>query len=270
MTIRQVPGRADVFVGQRIDPALALDDLDHDARGVLADGLFQRADIVAMHETGAGQHRLEIAAILLLTGNGKCAKGPAVEGIEQRHRLILVGADLLAVRADDLERAFHGLGSRIAEEHAVEAGGLGDAFRQRTLVLVIVKIGRMQHPAGLLPDHFHQTRMSVPQGIYAYPRNEVQVPFAGSIVDVASLAAMQHQRVPRIVLEQVTGFQIDYGCGGRGDGGFHDLFIIPGAEGHYKETRDIIKNAPDNVRGTGARGRRSHRPHPAQTAGDRV
>ncbi len=112
VAIGQIPRRADVFVGQRIDPAFALHDLDHDARGVLADYLFQRADIVAMHKAGAGQHRLKIAAIFLLAGNGERTERAAVEGIEQRYRLILVRADLAAVRADHLERAFHRLRAR--------------------------------------------------------------------------------------------------------------------------------------------------------------
>src|SRR6476659_278341 len=99
--------------------------------------------------------------------------------------------------------------------------------------------------------------MRMPQGIHSDTGNEVQVPLALSVVDIASLAPSEHQRIARVILEQVTLFQIHYRGGRRSGGGFHDLFMIAGAH-------DIMTNAPECARRTRRRGRRLPRPYPAQ------
>ena len=113
------------------------------------------------------------------------------------------------MRADDLERAFDGLGAGVAEEHAIESAGLGDALRERPLILVIVEVGAVDHAGGLLANHLHQPRMRVPQRVHADAGNQIQVALAGGVVDIATLAASQHQRIARVVLKQILLFEID-------------------------------------------------------------
>ena len=74
----------DVLGVERIDAALALNPFEHDARGVLADGRFQRRDVVGGHELHARQQRLEILAVLGLSGDRQRAERAAVEGVVQR------------------------------------------------------------------------------------------------------------------------------------------------------------------------------------------
>ena len=50
------------FVGQRIDAALALNHFQHDAGGALAEGRFERRNVVRGNEPDARQQRFEIAA----------------------------------------------------------------------------------------------------------------------------------------------------------------------------------------------------------------
>jgi len=150
-----------------------------------------------------------------------------VEGIQQRDGLELLRTDLAAVRADDLQRAFDGLGAGVAKEHAIEAAGLGYSLRERPLILVIVQIRAVDHPGSLLANHLHQPRMRVPQRVDADPRDQIQVALARSVIDVAALAASQHQRVSQVVLKQILLFEIDDRGrpDGRGDSGVH-CFII--------------------------------------------
>ena len=47
------------------------------------------------------------------------------------------------MRADHLHGAFHGFGAAVAEEGSLQSADLRDALRERSLVLVVVEIGRV-------------------------------------------------------------------------------------------------------------------------------
>ena len=139
---------------------------------------LQRGDVVGRHELHARQQRLEIVPVLGLPGDRERAQRAAVEGVLQRDDLVLVGADLAAVRADHLQRAFHGLGAGVGEEAALEPADLGQPLGQRSLVLVVVEVRRVDQQAGLLADDLHDARMRVAERVDADAGDQVQVALA--------------------------------------------------------------------------------------------
>ena len=171
------------------------------------DDLFQRHFVVGRNETRAGQQRLEVLAIFFLAGDGERAERAAVKGIVQRDDFVFFRINFVAVRTHHFECAFHGLGAGVAEERAGQAAGFGQALGERTLVGVIVKIGCVQQPPSLLANHLHQTRVRVAQCVDADAGDEVQITLAGRIENVAALAAVEHQRIAGVVLEQVFAFE---------------------------------------------------------------
>ena len=174
------------------------------------------ADVVGGNESHTRQQRLEIAAVFGLAGDGERAQRAAVKGIFQRDDFELLGVDGVAVRADHLERAFHGLRAGVGEEGALEAARLGQALRQRTLVLVIVKIGAVDQQAGLLADHLEEARVGVSQRVHADSGDEIQIAAAFRVVDVAAFAAGQNQRIAGIILEVTYSRSRSMtACGGR-------------------------------------------------------
>ena len=149
---------------------------------LIAEGGFQRRDVVDRHEARAGHQRFKILAVLGLSGDRESAEGAPVEAVLQRDHLVFFGVDGAAVRVHHLERAFHRLGPRIGEEAALQSAHLRQPLGQRTLILVIVEIRRMDQQPGLFADDFGQARMGVTERVDADTGDEVQVALAGHII----------------------------------------------------------------------------------------
>ena len=66
----------------------------------------------------------------------------------------------------------------------------------------------MDHQPGLLADDLGNARMRVAEGVDADAGEQVQVTAAFQVVNPATLAARQHQRIAGIVLQQVLFFQV--------------------------------------------------------------
>ena len=88
-----------------------------------------------------------------------------------------------------------------------KSAGLGQTFRQRPLILVVVEIGSVQQQAGLLANHFREARVRVAQRVDADAGDEIQIALAGSVVDIAAFAALQKQRIARVILQQILALQ---------------------------------------------------------------
>ena len=76
------------------------------------------------------------------------------------------------------------------------------------MIFVIVKIGGVQQQSGLLADDFGDARMGVTERIDADAANEIEVTVALQIVNVASFATVECERITGIVLEQVFALQM--------------------------------------------------------------
>ena len=62
-----------------MNAALALNAFHDDAGGPVADRFLQRGAVVGRNELHSRQQRLEVLAVLLLTGDGDGAERPPVE-----------------------------------------------------------------------------------------------------------------------------------------------------------------------------------------------
>ena len=78
-----------------------------------------------------------------------------------------------------------------------------------SLEIVIVKIGGVDQQRRLFANHIYDARMCMAQGVDTDSGDKVEIPVAVHIVDVAPLAAIQHQRVAGIVLQEKLALQID-------------------------------------------------------------
>ena len=72
----------------------------------------------------------------------------------------------------------------------------------------------MHQQRRLVANHLDDARMRVPQGVHADAGDEVQVAVAVDIVHVASLAAMDHDRIAGVILKKVLAFQVHHILGG--------------------------------------------------------
>ncbi len=81
-------------------------------------------------------------------------------------------------------------------------------LRQRSLVLVIVKIGAVNQQAGLLANDFQNARMSVTERVDADAGEEIEIAAAFQIVNIAALSARQNERITGVVLQEILALQL--------------------------------------------------------------
>ena len=112
------------------------------------------------------------------------------------------------MRMHHLQRTLDGFRAGVGEEAALEPAHLAEALGELALILVVVEVGRVDQQRRLLADHLDQARMGVAQRINTDSRDEIQVTLAFDVVNVAALASGQHERIPRVVLEQVIALEI--------------------------------------------------------------
>ena len=124
--------------------------LQNNSCGVLINHLFQRRDVVAGNEARAGHQGLEVLAIFGLPSDRERAERSTVERILKRDHIMLVRTSLVAVGANHLQSALHRLRAGIAEKYALHPADFRDALRQRSLILVVVKIRGVEQKPCLL------------------------------------------------------------------------------------------------------------------------
>jgi hypothetical protein len=145
--IAGLAGRGDHLGADWVDARLALDRLDEDRRGALADRVGERGGVVARHDPEPGHERLEG---LLPGRRGRGREGPeraAVEGVLEH--------DDLAARtmaAHELDRALGGLGAGVAEERLAPERALGQPPGEAQAGLGVEEVGHVDQPRCLLPD----------------------------------------------------------------------------------------------------------------------
>ena len=156
------PGQVPV-VGD-VHAALALDGLDHDARGVAVDGALQRAEIVEGDVLEAARQRLEPVVVLLLRGGGDGGERPAVEAAPHRDDVAAIARPvLLGPLPRELDRRLVGLRARVGEEHAVGEGVLAEELGEVGLLGDVEEVRHVQQRGRLLADGPDHARVRVAQ-----------------------------------------------------------------------------------------------------------
>src|SRR6185312_3838896 len=97
----------------------------------------------------------------------------------------------------------------VREEGASEAARLRDALCERPLVLVVKEVGSMDQARGLFLNRRDDTRVILPQRIHADAGNEIEITLAIDVPHVGAIAAMEHKRVARVILQQILLFELD-------------------------------------------------------------
>ena len=118
-----------------------------------------------------------------------------MEGVIERNDFVFIGVDGVAVGAGHLEGALHGFRAGVGEKGALQSADFGQAFGQRTLVLVVIQIRTVDQQSGLLADDLQDPRMGMSQRVDPDAGYEIEIAAAFRIVHIAAFTAHQRQRV---------------------------------------------------------------------------
>ena len=195
---------------ERKHAAFALNPLHADASRALVDSGFECGDVVRGDEPYAGHQRFEVVAVFGLSGDGDRADGTSMEGVFERHDLVLVGMDVAAMCLDHLERAFGGLCAAVGEEGASQAANFSDTLRQRPLELVVEKVGGVDQQTRLLADCSHDPRVILTQRVDPDSSDEIEVTLAIDVPHPRPVAPMKDQRIAAVILQQILLLEFDH------------------------------------------------------------
>ena len=175
---------------QRDHAALALDDLDEDARHRISVqlGLHVR-QIIDLGVDKAGGQGLEVLVELVLAGGSQGGESAAVEGVLQGENIIAVLALLpCGVLPRHLDGALVGLGAGVGEEDLLHAGSLAEHFGQNGAGLGVIKIGGVLELAHLGDDGLLPGLVRHAEGVDGDSGAQVDVFFSVSIHHHGALA----------------------------------------------------------------------------------
>src|SRR5262249_40577407 len=139
-----------------VDPALALDWLDHDRARLAVDLLSHGIQITERGVTEPREDRLNV--ILRLARGAQGAHGAAMEAIEHRDDLVASG---LAMEAGHLDHRLVSLGTAVAEEAlGVEAETLDEGLGEQPLGFHVPGVWNVNELRDLFlhrPNHARRT-----------------------------------------------------------------------------------------------------------------
>ena len=90
--------------------------------------------------------------------------------IQQRNDLVLIRVDIPSVRLDHFERPLGRLRPAVCKKRTLEAAHLRNAFGERPLVLVVVKVGSMDQQPRLFADRRYNAGVVLPESVYPNTR----------------------------------------------------------------------------------------------------
>jgi hypothetical protein len=136
--VTQLPEAKQILWGRGRNTALALDAFDHDGRGRGGQGGAHGIKVIVWHLPKARHHRLKALLDLFLAGGGNAGQRSAVKGV--------FGCDdfepalIVAELAGQLEQAFVGLDTAVAEEAFSRANEPDERLPQPPLRLMVIEI----------------------------------------------------------------------------------------------------------------------------------
>src|SRR4051812_41513531 len=167
--------------------AFPLDRFKHDRARVLVYRRFDSRNIVQSDELHAAQHWLEAGTVFILAGHGERTEGPSMKRAGKRDDFALsIPTGVVAGCARKFKRPLHRLGAAVRKERAVESRELAQLLRQESLVLVAIKVRKMNRLRCLLANHLHDARVRVSKRVDAKSAHQIQVLLALRVVDMDS------------------------------------------------------------------------------------
>ena len=88
------------------------------------------------------------------------------------------------------------------------AGESAQLLGQRSLILVVIKIGDVNQASSLLANRLHDSRMRVSQRIHAQARNKIEIAPVVEVVKKHALPPRQHNGIPVVSPQQIPPLQL--------------------------------------------------------------
>ena len=210
MTVGEGAALAQKVGGTFVDAALAENRLEHDGASLVVNRSAQCLEIIAGHEPDVFEQRFEALAIFVLSGERHGAEGSSVIRTFERHQLALgFAAGAVSGQPGQLDRALDGLGAAVGEKCAVKTGELAEFLGQASLILVVVEIGKVDRPRGLLADDLHDAGVGVAESVDSQAGHEIQVAIAFAVVQEDALAAVEGDGIAVVGGQQETALALD-------------------------------------------------------------
>ena len=199
-----------VFVADRAQPAqvldvrgahaaLALHRLDQDRRRLVGDGIAQHVEIAERHVVEARHGRVETLQVLLVAGGGQRGQRAAVESLgaaDDAEAMRIAGH--VMVLAYQLDAAFHGFRTGIAEKHGIGEGILDKSRSQALALGNAEQVGDVPELFRLGLERGDQMRVGVAQRGDRDAAAEIEIASPVGGEEIGSLAAFERD-IPSVV-----------------------------------------------------------------------
>ena len=144
---------------------------------------------------------------------GQRAQRAAVEGAFEGDEAIALGMALGSViAARDLDRAFHGLGAGITEEHEIGKTLLAQPRRELVAVRAPEQVRHVPELCRLLLQRLDQMRVRVAERIHRNTGSEVEIAIAVGGDEEGALAAFEAEIDPGEDGKQMRWGAVGHGC----------------------------------------------------------
>ena len=175
-----------------VNAAFALNGFDKYRRRLVRNGPFHRLQIPKRNLVEAIDQRTEPGKVLLLAAGGELCQRPSVKRALYRDDPPPPRVAFLVMESTNgLEAGFHGLGTRIAEEHGVREGIRRQLRSYPFLLRDAVKVRNVPKPLGLAFHCLHHSRMAVAEGVDGNSRGKIEIPPPIGVEQISSFAALE-------------------------------------------------------------------------------
>ena len=183
------------FLSCRRNAPLALDRLDHHRAHMVIDHGLGGGEVVKGREAHIRQQRLERLAIFCFVRDRQGAGGTPVKAVLERDdRRFIVTVALSCYLAGELDRAFDGLGARVAQEYPVGEAGFDQQLGQLDAGLAPVQIGNVGQARGLFGDHRADLRIGMAECVDGDTGSKIEIAVAFGVPHLDSAAVLEHKR----------------------------------------------------------------------------
>ena len=189
----------EVIVARGGEPALALHRLDDNAGRLRPDHRPHLVEIAVGDMIETRRRRPEALEVFLVAGGGERRQRAAVEragAANQPHALGMAGLGVVFAR--DLDRGFHRLGARVAEEGGVGEGNGGEALGGTILSGDLVQVGGVPQLPRLGDQRLDQMRMGVAEHRHGDAAGEIEEFPAVGGEEIGAVAPLERQIGPSI------------------------------------------------------------------------